>query len=182
MLKAPLPKQVDLRKLASKEAAFSVTFSPSETTRFASALMNTDGEVHAELQFYVDEQHRRRVDGKVKAAVFSQCQRCLGPVECDFESSFTLAIVWSDEQAEALPKDIDPLIWGEEPYDLIDIVEEELLLAFPYVNYHDDMNCVANLSGQLDLRVDDGDKQASEIDDSLPKKPNPFDVLAQLKK
>lgn len=180
MLKAPLPKQVDIRKLANKNAEFSVEFTPEQTTRFAAVLANTEGLIACEMQLYVDEQYRRRVDGNIKAKVNAVCQRCLGGVEVELTSTFSLAVVWNDEQAKVLPKDIDPLILDEdELVDLVDIVEEELLLSLPYVNYHEDMNCVAALNADIKLDEQSATDQSDTAEEF--KKPNPFDVLAQLK-
>ena len=81
----------------------------------------------------------------------------------------TLAVVSSDEQAAQLPRVLDPLVLEEQSCNVWDVVEEELILAMPAFNYHD--TCRETLTAYTD----------PEPEDNGGGKPNPFDVLAQLK-
>ena len=171
MLNDLLPSQIDVRKLTVKGAEISSSFSPSVMTRLASLLANGEGVVTANLHFYIDEAHKRRVDGKIRAQVNVVCQRCLDPVAIKVESDFELAIVWTDDQAKQLPKTLEPLTVGEQLIDLADIVEEELILSLPIVSYHDDKYCKRESRSFGDL----------EMTSTQEPKKNPFNVLEQLK-
>ena len=57
------------------------------------------------------------------------------------KSDVVLGIAWDDTRARSLPKEYEPLVAGEEPIDLREIVEDELLLVLPFVNYHDEGQC-----------------------------------------
>ncbi len=85
-----------------------------------------------------------------------------------------LAIVWSDDQARQLPRDLDPLIVDTQEVALREIVEEELMLALPPFSYHKAEEC-----GEI-LAEYRGPTAAEEV--PAAEKPNPFDVLAQLKR
>ena len=173
MLNEPLPSQIDVRKLATKGAEITGNFSPEVLPRFVGLLANTEGSVVAKLSFYIDESRKRRIDGDIKAEVKATCQRCLKPVDVTVNSHFELAIVWSDDDAQRLPKTLEPLIVGEELINLADVVEEELILSFPFVNYHNDDNC----KEQSGLTFSGSEKPVIE---KAPKE-NPFKVLEQLK-
>ncbi len=137
----PLPTKIDVRKLAVKDAEINSNFAPGIMPRLMSLLTNDEGLITANLHFYIDTERKRRVDGKVNAKVNMVCQRCLDPVTVEVVSEFALAIIWTDEQAKQLPESLEPLIVGEEPKNLTDIVEEELILTLPIVSYHDEDNC-----------------------------------------
>lgn len=166
-----LPNQIDIRKLTTKGVEITSNFTPKVMKRLASLLANTEGAIAAELNFYVDEGRKRRVDGHVKARVNVVCQRCLEPVSVNVESDFELAIVWTDDQAKQLPRPLEPLIVGEELVDLADIVEEELILSLPVVSYHNNDGC-------KQVKLTFGESQDAP---TVEPKENPFNVLEQLK-
>ena len=88
------------------------------------------------------------------------------------DSDNTLAVVWTDEQAAHLPRHLDPLIVDEEACSLWELVEDEQILAMPPFSYHDPKEC-------NDRRKECSDPEPEE--DAQEGKPNPFNVLAQLK-
>ncbi len=100
------------------------------------------------------------------------CQRCMGavtvPLEVDqwyrFVASEEIAMVQDDESEE------DILVL-EPQFDLLAVLEDELLMALPLVPMHEECP-VAPV-----LRV--GDDAIGEVAES---KPNPFAVLSGLKK
>ena len=83
-----------------------------------------------------------------------------------------LAVVWNDEDARRLPRSIDPLMVGEEPCNLWELVEEELILGMPGFSYHEAEDCNELLAGISAPEAEAGEEG---------EKPNPFNVLAQLK-
>lgn len=135
------------------------------------------GSVDIDLRFYVDAQKLRRIDGKVHATVQVLCQRCLQPMPVEVDSTFAVAAVWSDDDAEQLPRDIDPYIVGEEPQDLRELVEDELIISVPYISYHDSGPC----ADQADQRAEQQVASDREIAAEKPQRENPFSVLEQLK-
>lgn len=88
------------------------------------------------------------------------------------ETSNTLAVVWDDEYASRLPRYLEALIVSDEPCSLWELVEEELILGMPSFSYHEQSDCNKILTG---ISQQPNENQGKD------KKPNPFDVLAQLK-
>lgn len=98
------------------------------------------------------------------------CQRCLAPVdeEISFEREFRF--VESEEQAQIEDEDAEEDVLALSPdFDLVDLVEDELLMALPASPKH--VVCPQPVK----LRVADADFQEPED------KPNPFASLAGLK-
>ena len=87
-------------------------------------------------------------------------------------SENSLAAVWTDEQAAHLPRHLDPLIVEGEASSLWELVEDELILAMPPFSYHDTEDCRESIAGFSAPAPEEA---------TLAEKPNPFNVLAQLK-
>ncbi|WP_116364166.1 YceD family protein [Parahaliea mediterranea] len=172
MLTDPLPTTLDVRKAAVRGVSISGALKPLELQRFRGLLASDDGVIQAHLAFNRDEEGRYLVTVDIEADVSVTCQRCLEPMPTTLQASNTLAAVWSDEQARHLPKHLDPLILTEEACVLRDLVEDELILSLPPYSYHEQADCNEELVG---LAASEPKQEQRE------EKPNPFEVLAQLK-
>lgn len=173
MQRQPLPKLVDARKFASTGAEISASEAVAELQRFCAGLATDRGTVAADFHFYRDEQGFFRLDGTLDTEVDVVCERCLLPMALQVSGDFQLAIVWTDDQAKALPKTLDPLILGEEPLELAELLQEELILNTPFVNYHPPEACPAPTSVAFGPEV-------SEVVEE-EKSESPFSVLGLLK-
>ena len=172
MLTEPLPQTLDIRKAAAREATVSGVLEPVNLPRFRELLASDAGKIEAQFTFGKDEEGRYRVQLHLEAQVEVTCQRCLEAMPETVTADNQLALVWSDEQARHLPRHLDPLIATEEACNLWELVEEELMLSLPQFSYHDTEDCNELLAGYREPPPEQG-----EVED----KPNPFDVLAQLK-
>lgn len=184
MLNAPLPSQMDVRKLAVKGVEISATTPVSRLPRIVDLLADDGGSIEVALQFYIDEQRFRRIDGQLTGCLDVICQRCLQPMPVQVDTQFKLGIVWSEDNAASLPQSLEPLIVGEELVDLADIVSEELILSLPYVSYHDEADCQQQEHSFEDpapasLEIENEQEQGGDAEAEA--KENPFKVLEQLK-
>lgn len=172
MLTEPLPQTLDIRKAAVREATVSGVLEPGKLPRIRELLASDKGSIQARFTFGKDEEGRHLVHVHLEGQVEVTCQRCLEAMPETVSSDNSLALVWSDEQARHLPRHLDPLIATEEACNLWDLVEEELMLSLPQFSYHDTEDCNELLAGYREPPPDEGEAE---------EKPNPFDVLAQLK-
>ena len=171
MFDEPLPRQADLRKLAAAHARFDVTMSIKHLPRFAGAVVGEDAAVRAQLQFAIDDQYRKIITGAVSCDTQVVCQRCMEPVAILVSAGINLAVACDEERARNLPNSMEPLIVAEdELLDLNEVLEDELLLALPFVSYHQPDQC----SGRQRYESTLGEQPVVE-------KENPFSVLEQLK-
>jgi uncharacterized protein len=174
MLSEPLPSTLDVRKAAGRGVSVRGTLKPLDLPRFRPLLAADDGIIQAELTFTKDEENRYLIHLAITAEIVVTCQRCLEPLPRSLASENTLAVVWSDEQAAHLPRHLEPLVLEEEICRLWDVVEDELILALPPFSYHDTEQCKQILA---DYSVEETPEEQVATRD----KPNPFNVLAQLK-
>jgi uncharacterized protein len=172
MLTEPLPSTLDVRKAAARGVSISGALKPLDLQRFRALLAGDAGQIRANLAFSRDEEGRSVVHAVIEAEVEVTCQRCLQPMLLALGSDSTLGIVWNDDQAKHLPKHLDPLIVTEEGCDLWQLVEEELMLALPSYSYHEEDDCNKDLAGYSGPTPGEGGDA---------ERPNPFEVLAQLK-
>lgn len=174
MSKSELPERVDAYKLADQGPQILEGVVPStRLARLTDAVLSLDVEFTAALSFSRDAEQRRIVAGDVSGQVVLECQRCLQPVSVALNGQFTMAVVYNEEMAKALPADIDPLmLLPDEPLVVADLVEDELLLCLPMHAMHDEGECQI----QTEFAPDD-----SEVEEA-PVKDNPFKVLESLKR
>lgn len=107
-----------------------------------------------------------------EVALPQTCQRCLGPVDVPvhFEREFRFVVSEEVAEVEDEESEEDVLVLSRD-FNLLELVEDELLMALPVVPKHD------VCPGAVKLQVADPDFAEDEQE-----KPNPFAVLEQLKK
>lgn len=165
-----LPHHIDPVRLAESGSLLAGDVAFSHMARLSSVVGNRDGAAHVELRFGVDEQGIRCVHGNITGDVALVCQRCLEFLPLPVKIEVNLGIVESELQADRLPSRYDPLMVGNEPLIVGELVEDEILLALPDFPRHKADDC------QLEaVRT-----QPPEEKPPSPQE-NPFAVLARLK-
>lgn len=130
-------------------------------------------QAHSELRPSTDSDDAVWLHLQAKTAVPLTCQRCMTsvitPLEVNqwyrFVASEAIAMA-EDDQSE------EDLLVMEPQFDLLAVLEDELLMALPLVPMHE--QCPELFAAQVN--------EVDEVADEGSKKPNPFAVLAQLKK
>ncbi|OOZ42975.1 hypothetical protein BOW52_00715 [Solemya elarraichensis gill symbiont] len=162
------PELVDPERFASQESSCSGSVRLDRFERLAPLLAKQDGAVDFRFRFSRDTRHRPLLEGRVEGVLLLQCQRCMEPVDLSVDARVSLVVVQGFDEAENLEPEFDPLIPEEERVNLLQLVEDELLLAIPAVPRHIDCEAATTESGE-------------ELETEAVQE-NPFDVLAQLKK
>lgn len=118
---------------------------------------------------------RDRVWLKIQAVITLTCQRCMGPMHWTVDE--TAAFVCYEDEAQALasvqdeedPLAPEPLV-VDGPLDVLDLVQDQLILAVPYVPKHETCQPAVKLAEPPDDQaLQDGPRQS------------PFKVLEGLK-
>jgi uncharacterized protein len=114
----------------------------------------------------------------VHGSLWLTCQRCLQPYSQHLDVDATYRIVATEEEADEYPLDDDEVevIVGSRQFDLVDLIEEELLLSLPLVPKH----AACPETHESLLPVSD-EAEADEDSGEEVEKPNPFAVLEKLK-
>jgi uncharacterized protein len=153
-----------------------------------------EGSTQPELQDDGTEAAQPYLRLALHGSAWIECQRCLAPYEQSFDVEATYRLVATEAEAEEFPLDEDELdvIVGSRQFDLIDLIEEELLLSLPLVPKHDvcpqvHESLVSGAAGEH--ASDPGDDESGgedpvsgALDEGAADKPNPFAALEALKR
>ena len=168
-----LPDKVDAMLLARKGQDYRVQLPLKDLVRLGAVLSDTDGQVEVSISIGIDDEGIPNISGTVEGTLHVICQRCLEPMPLEIKTGFRLGLVYSEEQGEALPEHYDAMLVEDDDVSLIDIVEDELLLALPQVVLHDEQEC-SSTEIIRSLAEAEASQEAQQAD-------NPFAVLEQLK-
>lgn len=172
MFSGQLPHYIEPRKLADQGGSICGQTTVAALPRLSEFEQSQGEPVDIALTFArSDEDGVRSVQGTISTRLVMTCQRCLEPVTCDVTARVRLALVWSEDDIDAVPERFDPWLVADDKMPLAPLLEEELLLALPLVAMHE--QCPT----QLPVTSVQEDEAASQ-----EKADNPFAILATLKK
>ncbi|GBU11905.1 hypothetical protein AwEntero_05060 [Enterobacterales bacterium] len=172
MQKVKLPLAVDAVRTAQKRLDYSGVYVPEQVARLAASVVSVDSDVQTSLSFDIDNLRLAVINGQSDVTVTLECQRCGKTFEHQVHATYCFSPVRNDEQAEALPEAYEPIEvdeFGE--VDLLAMIEDEIILSLPVVPVHESEHC----------EVSDADMVFGKLPAEV-EKPNPFAVLASLKK
>ena len=168
------PERIDPYKFARIGESLSGEIAVARMNRLGTSLDNDSGNVEFDLTF--GRKERARVaTGKFKAEVKMICQRCLNQVNVPVRGEVQLEFVVVEEGEEPLARledqGYDTVLVINDSLSLVELIEDEVLLALPFSPLHEEGVCPDNAIVEK-LQVTNED----------PDRPNPFAVLAKLKK
>jgi uncharacterized protein len=167
-----LPQYVQPARLAETGGAVRGTLRVEELSRVAESLHDTEGTVDVELQFGIDEIGTRYIRGRLRTVLHMTCQRCLQALACPMDVQVLLGIALPGRTGD-FPERYEVLELEEENLDLVELIEDELMLALPIVPRHAPDECKYD-SEVITL--------AESHEDPAEERQNPFKDLAGLLK
>lgn len=172
MLTTRLPLQVEPYRLAANAECLEGLVSLARFARLAEEAGEQHGDAEVRLDFAIDAQGRRVIEGWLQADLTLPCRRCLEPMAQRVASHFLLGVVGSDATAAELPSTHEPVLVENEQLNLLGVLEDELLLSLPQVIYHDEAQCRVS----RDQLTSGEESEVSETPVA-----SPFEVLRTLK-
>lgn len=127
------PALVNFWRLAHARRGFQGTWPVARLERLRGLLASDAGEVEFGARFGIDDSGYAFVDLSVKAELILTCQRTLEPFGFPVELEVRLGLIASEADAAALPEGYEPVVARDEPSPLMDLVEDELILALPLI-------------------------------------------------
>lgn len=111
-----------------------------------SRLSDRLGDAHAPIEWRIegtaDAIGRPALAVELEGAVTLECQRCLGPLEWPIAQRTELLLARDDDEAARLDADSDSeVLIAATPLDTQTLIEDELVLALPFVARHPDGSC-----------------------------------------
>jgi len=165
-----LPAQIDPRKLALQGIILEGEIAVSDLSRLGTSVSAVSDALKLSLQFAMDESRQPIATGEASVFVDVICQRCLDRVNVELKAEIALQVVWSEDQIANVAPNYEPWIVVDKLADLYAVVEDEVLLVLPIVNYHRMGDC----TGDAFFEEVDAKCEEAVVD-------SPFSVLKQLK-
>ncbi|AXT32626.1 23S rRNA accumulation protein YceD [Pseudoalteromonas tunicata] len=172
MQKVKIPRTIDPVKIAKQRLTYDGIVTFDSFARLEQVVQEKVGEVQVKIHCDYDAQKRLVIYSNVKAPVTLTCQRCNGDIGLDLELDLAYAAVAAGKSSDHLPDYYEVVELNEEgEVNLHQLIEDELILAIPLVPMHEESLC----------RYSPEPISFGEIDE-VEDKPNPFEILKQLKK
>ncbi len=144
-----LPKSLDYRSAASRGSRFHTRLSSTELPR-VDALLDTPGQIVADLGFHEDDQRWAHVTGHVEYTIELACDRCLEAVVYSGQVDVDGVIVSDDDQAANVPRRFEPTIVNGVELDTFEFIADEILLSLPQALHCARPNCIAQFQSGSD--------------------------------
>ena len=166
-----LRKRYQVDKEINRNGSFEGEIALSDLERLGELLYpgreaNSHGKVNLEFAFSRNELGVPMISGQIRTRLDLECQRCLQALDWPLELDFRLMIDASDELVQN--SSVDTLYSDEGFIDIVEVVEDELILAIPFVVMHEDTACNESW-------------RPAESAPEPARQDNPFSVLQQLK-
>jgi uncharacterized protein len=139
-----LPIHIDPRKLAMQISRLEGCVDASKLPRLVAAVNSISGDATATLNFENEHARAALVDGEVNIKVEIHCQRCLDPVAVELQTAFALQVISGEEYVDRVATSREPWIVEDRMANLHQMLEDELLLVLPAVNYHPAGTCTGD--------------------------------------
>jgi len=165
------PELIDPFKFARQGENLHGKIPVARMKRLSDSLDNASGDVEFDLTF--DMKDRARIaTGKFRTEVKMICQRCLNQVNVTLQGEVHLEFVVGEETVGNFEdQGYETVVVDGDSLSLLKLIEDEILLALPFSPLHEKDEC----SGSTIV-------EKLQVTNQKPGKPNPFAVLAQLKK
>lgn len=164
-----LPQKIDPFRFADNATRLKGFFSIEKMSRLSESLEKNQSKVEVTILCDVDGQGNRFLKGHLYAQLDLKCQRCMQPFDYEIITDFLWGIVQTEEEADTLPKDYDPIVVKGAELFIQDLIEDELIISLPIVPMHSAEACKVKMPFVAESGFSEGEKD------------NPFKVIELLR-
>lgn len=165
-----LPEILELAPFQGQSTALSGQLSTRRMARLRE-VGDVAGEVAVSLTLAAQAHGDLSLSGTVESVIGLTCQRCLDPVDVPLVSDFEFVVIDEADAGDDEAESAEIILARDGMLRLVDVVEDELLLALPVVARHDDANPCRPARQHF-----------GPAGEPAPEPDNPFAVLEQLKR
>ncbi len=172
MQKVKIPITINPVKSAQHLLSYDGEIEAVKLSRLGEVTNKIIDTVAVQIHCNVDEQGLVVINGHVKTKALVTCQRCNDDLGLDLELSFSYSPIDMGAESESLPDIYEAVELNEDgEVDIHRLVEDELILIIPIVPMHEEVSCSFS-----------AEPKSFGVLEEKDDKPNPFDILKQLKK
>ncbi|MGH8533493.1 MAG: YceD family protein [Gammaproteobacteria bacterium] len=138
-----LPEYIYPARLARQGRRLRGRMRLANMARLAEWIETRDGSVAVETAFFETDQGLHRAQGEVSGTLTVRCcQRCMEPMELSVRSGLKLQFV--EEASKTEPEDDYEIVYiTRGRTSLLEVIEDELILALPIAPMHPEGRCGA---------------------------------------
>ena len=162
-------QKTEFARLVGEGVAIDTELSICELPRVAAAALPGSGPFQVRFEFKTSQNNIVLVDGALSGQLKLRCQRCLDEMDVEIDSSLRLALLVHENQLELIPEDYEPLTIPAGEVRIVDLIEDEILLALPIAAKHTKDDCGTLNENVKSLRAS-----------TEPEKTAPFAGLAEM--
>jgi uncharacterized protein len=163
------PDLIDPWKAAEGHRVFQGTMALKNMKRLTPLLTSVEGEAGFKVSFDYDMQRNAIIELAVKADLNLLCQRSLEPYTETVQRTSKLVVIRDFDEQDLLPDYYEPIVLESQKLALLELVEDELLLALPQIPKNPAVD-------KIDLST--GGEVTSLSDDNEELRQHPFAELA----
>lgn len=136
-----LPDRIDLKRFIKQQMQLAGYIPVAKMQRLYPEPTKDDHYVWVEIELGRDAQGIRFIQGSASVELVLTCQRCLESVVVVLKADICLGLIEHEAQEARLPPHYEPLLVVADTLSLVDIIEDELILAMPLVVVHETSVC-----------------------------------------
>lgn len=164
----PIPQYIKASAGLTRSAQYAGEIDPASLERLSPELVQPGSTLKAELGLERDRKGSW-LRGRVEGGLWLTCQRCLNAFEWPVDVDVELRLVQSEAEEARVLEEADPLLVEDDKLPLVEIVENEVLLALPMMPRCSE--CEATAEAESSAEESEPEPATEQ------KKPNPFAQL-----
>jgi len=139
---------VDAMVLAHGGLTWEHEFNDTRFGRLVDVAVSATPRVSIKLKFAMLDK-RPVIHGEMRATVELVCQRCMATMPYPVAEAFELMLVESEAELDLVPESHEPWIAHSSRLNVLELIEEQLLLALPLIARHADARDCVNVGAVL---------------------------------
>ena len=151
----------DFSDLSRKNYVFDHVISAITLPRLSHFLINDNQEylnqISIHLKFFTEQSIYTKIKGSISSSLTMHCQRCLGPIEWQAETSIDFLVIESMNQNKTGPSSVNTITVNSDGLSIEKIVEDEILTMIPMSITHNKVALCEN-NDTLSLFLAESDK------------------------
>ncbi len=138
------PGRFDAFRLARERGSLAGSVDATRLPRLADRVVGAQAPVDWRIEGTADAMGRLALAVLLEGTVTLECQRCLGPLEFAISQRTQLLLAHDETETARLDAESDAeVLLAETALDPQTLIEDELVLALPYVARHPEESCSA---------------------------------------
>ncbi len=137
----------EIETLAARRAELRGSFPVAEMPRLTALLGSDAGSVGVQIELAWREPRWLALRMSMRSSLNVTCQRCLGLLELEIDERSEFGVVPDDDDSVGLlPEGVDPVATDGDRLNVLQLVEDEMIVAVPLVPKHAAEQCAIDES------------------------------------